>query len=76
MDKLMLKFLRRYKDNASSATILNIDTASDYYEVDYTAWVLNSYSPSLDYIEYDGKCKVSVEEFTKFKKIEEAVIWE
>lgn len=72
----MTKFLKRYKDNITSATVLNQDTATDYYEVDYKAWVLDVTSPSLQYVEYDGICKVSVDEFTKFKKIEEAVIWE
>lgn len=72
----MTKFLKRYKDNITSATVLNQDTATDYYEVAYKAWVLDAYSPSLQYVEYDGTCKVSVDEFRKFRKIEEAVIWE
>jgi len=76
MDTLMAKFLKRYKDNVTTATVLNEENATDYYEVKYKAWVLDTYSPSLEYTEYEGNCKVSVDEFKKFKKIEEAVIWE
>ena len=76
MNEIMAKFLKRYKDNITSATVLNEENATDFYEVKYKAWVLDVYSPSLEYTEYEGNCKVSVDEFTKFKKIEEAVIWE
>jgi len=76
MNKIMLKFLKRYKDNVVYAIVLNQDSALDYYAVKYTAEIVDAYSPSLSMVEYDGQCKVSVEEFNKFRKIEEAVIWE
>ena len=76
MNKIMLKFLKQYKDNVLSAIVLNEDSALDYYAVNYTAWVTDVYSPDLSDFEYNGHCKVSVDEFNKFRKIEEAVIWE
>ena len=76
MNKLMYKFLKRYKTNVLSAIVLNEDSALDYYAVKYTAWVVDGYSPDLADFEYYGECKVSVEEFKKFRKVEEAVIWE
>jgi hypothetical protein len=76
MNKIMLKFLKQYKDNVLSATVLNEDSALDYYVVKYVAWVVDVYSSDMGDFEYDGQCKVSVDEFNKFRKIEEAVIWE
>jgi len=74
MNKLMLKFLQRYKPNIATCKILN--TTTDFYGVKYKFVLININNYDTNNIIHTGKCKVSIDEFNKFKKIEEAIIWE
>ena len=76
MDELMLKFLKQYNDNILYAFIIHEDSTSDYYEVRYAIRILSFDVVSLHKVEYDKKCKVSVEVFHRYKEIQEAIIWE
>lgn len=68
MNELMTQFLKEYRSIISYAIILNEDSATDYYDVSYRT---RSFG-----IVKTGICKVSVDEFNKFKRIQTAVIWE
>ncbi len=75
MDKeLLLKFIQQYKDNVVSINVLNTD--EDYYYVECKIDTIDLYSPDSSIVTYDMNCKVDVTEFNKFKRKEQAVIWE
>jgi len=76
-DELMLKFIKRYKSNTVRAIIENQDMKpGDYYDVNCNIEVPDIYSMGTDVINYEAHCKVSVDEFNKFKSVEDAVIWD
>jgi len=73
MDELMLKFIKRYKSNTVRAVVVNPDMKpGDYYDVNCNIKLGNIYNMGT----YEAHCKVSVDEFNKFKSVEEAVIWD
>lgn len=79
METIMLKFLKRYKSDIVRITISNtLQDCMDYYFVECVFNIEDpQYSESNGNVfEYTRTCRVNIDEFNKFKSIEEAVIWD
>lgn len=73
--ELMLKFIKKYRKNVVGIEILEI--SSDYYNVCCDIEVEDVYGGCFDnMIGFQTNCKVNVDEFNKFKKKQNAIIWD
>lgn len=77
LDELMLDFLQIQYPNVISAKIQNRNNIlNDYYIVKCKVKEESFSSTIPTYDEHDRTCRVCISEFNKFKRQEEAIIWE
>jgi len=81
MNNLMLNFIQQYSSKVISCNFDMYDLPAkangDYYDVVCTIWDMKIGDNGLmQPLQSVKKCKVSIDEFNKYKRKQEAVIWE